>query len=59
MALGFIYLEKAYDIVPRERAMATLRWMGVPEAEVSMVEGTYGEIKGKVEYRRNSGWTSA
>ena len=43
MALGFIYLEKAYDIVPRERAMATLRWMGVPEEEVRMVEGTYEE----------------
>ena len=65
MALGLIYLEKAYYIVPRERerererATATLRWTGVPEAEVRMVEGTYGEIKGKVEYRRNSGWTSA
>ena len=42
MALSFIDLEKAYDTVPREVAMATLRWMGVPEAEaeVTMVEGT-------------------
>ena len=28
--------------------MATLRWMGVPEAEVRMVEGTYEETKGRV-----------
>ena len=25
MALGFIYLEKAYDTVPRDMAMAALR----------------------------------
>ena len=37
MALGFVDLEKAFDTVPREMVMATLRWMGVPEAEVSMV----------------------
>ena len=41
MALGFVDLEKAFDTVPREMVMATLRWMGVPEAEVGMVEGTY------------------
>ena len=41
VALGFVDLEKAFDTVPREMAMATLRWMGVPEAEVRMVEGTY------------------
>ena len=46
MALGFIDLEKAYDTVPRDMAMATLRWMGVPEAEVRMVKGTYDETKG-------------
>ena len=40
MALGFVDLEKAFDTVPREMVMATLRWMGVPEAEVRMVEGT-------------------
>ena len=40
MALGFIDLEKAFDTVPREMVMATLPWMGVPEAEVRMVEGT-------------------
>ena len=31
MALGFDDLEKAFDTVPREMVMATLRWMGVPE----------------------------
>ena len=41
MALGFVDLENAFDTVPREMVMATLRWMGVPEAEVRMVEGTY------------------
>ena len=41
MALGFVDLEKAFDTVPREMVVATLRWMGVPEAEVRMVEGTY------------------
>ena len=39
MALGFVDLEKAFDTVPREMVMATLRWMGIPEAEVRMVEG--------------------
>ena len=38
MAPGFVDLEKAFDTVPREMVMATLRWMRVPEAEVSMVE---------------------
>ena len=37
MALVFVDLEKAFDTVPREMVMATLRWMGVPEAEVRMV----------------------
>ena len=48
VALRFKYLKKAYDTVPRDMAMATLRWMGVPEAEVMMVEGTYEETKGRV-----------
>ena len=30
----------SYDAIPREITMATLRWMGVPEGEVSMAEGT-------------------
>ena len=41
MAPGFVDLEKAFDTVPRETVMATLRWMGVPEAEVRMVESMY------------------
>ena len=41
MALGFVHLEKAFDTVPREIEMATLRWMGVPDAEVRMVEDMY------------------
>ena len=41
MALGFVDLETAFDTVPREKVMATLRWMGVPEGEVRMVKSTY------------------
>ena len=40
MALGIIDLETTYYTVPRDMAMATLRWICVPEAEVRMVEGT-------------------
>ena len=48
MALGFVDLEKAIDTVPREVVMATLRWMGVPEAEVRMVKGTYEKTTSRV-----------
>ena len=48
MALGFVDLEKAFDTVPREMVMSTLRWMGVPEAEVRMVEDTYEKTTAKV-----------
>ena len=48
MALGFVDLEKAFDTVPSEMVMATLRWMGVPEAEVRMVEGTYEKTTARV-----------
>ena len=41
MAPGFVDLEKAFDTVPREKVMATLWWIGVPEAEVRMVESMY------------------
>ena len=64
MALGFVDLEKAFDTVPREMVMATLRWMGVPEAEVRMVEGTYEKITARC-WRRSFGgvrgqdWTEA
>ena len=48
MALGFVDLEKAFDEVPREMVMATLRLMGVPEAGVRMVEGTYAKTTARV-----------
>ena len=48
MALGFIDLEKACNTVPREMAMATLKWMGVPQAEVRMVDDTYEETTCRV-----------
>ena len=48
MALGIVGLEKAFDTVPREMVIATLRWMGVPEAEVRMVEGTYEKTTARV-----------
>ena len=48
MALGFFHLEKAFDTVPREMVMATLRSMGVPEAEVRMVEGMYEKSTARV-----------
>ena len=38
LALGFVDLEEALDAVPSETVMATLRWMGVPEVKVGMVE---------------------
>ena len=52
MALGFVYLEKAFDTVPR--VMATLRRMGVPEAEVRMVEGTYEKTTVRVVVREGA-----
>ena len=48
MALGFVDLEKDFDTVPREMVMARLRWMGVPEAEVRMVEGMYKKTTARV-----------
>ena len=39
MAFGFVDLKKAYNTVPREMVMATMTWMGVPEAERRLVEG--------------------
>ena len=43
--------KKAFDTVPREMVMATLRWMGVPEAEVRMVEGMYEKTTARVVVR--------
>ena len=48
MALGFVDPEKAFDTVPREMVMATLRWMGVSEAEMRIVEGTYEKTTARV-----------
>ena len=39
MAIKFIDQEKAYAPIAREMMMGTLGWMGVPKAEVSVVEG--------------------
>ena len=48
MAIRFIYLEKAYATTPGEMTMGTLRWVGVPEGEVRLVEGTYEDAKCRV-----------
>ena len=48
MCMGFVDLEKAFDTVSREMVMATLGWLGVPEAEVRMVEATYEQTNGRV-----------
>ena len=48
MALWFVDLEKAFDTVPREMVMETLRWTGVPEAGVRMVEGIYEKTTARV-----------
>ena len=48
MAVGLVDLEKAYDKVPREMVMTTVRWMGVLEAEARMVEAMYERTKGRV-----------
>ena len=48
MALGFVDLKKACDTGHREMVMATLLWMGVPEAEVRMVEGMYEKKTARV-----------
>ena len=41
-------LALAFDTVPRNMAIATLRWMGAPESEVEMVEAMYENITGRV-----------
>ena len=48
MALWFVDLEKAFNTVLRVMVMATLRWMGVQEAEVRMVEGMYEKTTARV-----------
>ena len=54
MALGFVDLENVFDTVPREMVMATLRWMGVPEAEVRMVDGMYEKSTASVVVREGA-----
>ena len=54
MALGFVDLEKVFDTVPREMVMATLRWMGVPEAEMRTVEGMYEKTTAIVVVREGA-----
>ena len=48
MALGFVDFKKAFDTLPREMVMATIWWMGVPEAEVKMGEGMYEKTTARV-----------
>ena len=48
LALGFVDLEEAFDAEPREMVVATLRWMGLTEAEVLMVKGTYEKTTARV-----------
>ena len=48
MAIIFIHRGKAYATIPREMTMGTLRWVGVPEGEVRLVEGTYEDTKSRV-----------
>ena len=48
MALAFVDLEKAFDTVPRQMAITTLRWMGAPESEIKMVEAMYENTKARV-----------
>ena len=40
-SLVFVDPERAYDTIPREMVMVTLRWIGASEAEVRMFESTY------------------
>ena len=47
MYIGFVDLKMAFDTVSREMVMATLRWLGVPEAEVRMVEATHDRRMGE------------
>ena len=45
--MGFVEMEKTDDTVQREMVMVTLRWMGVLEADIRLMEGVYkgrGEI---------------
>ena len=41
-------MAQTYNTVVRERTMVTQTWMGVPEAEVRMEEGTHDDTKSRV-----------
>ena len=60
-SLGLVFddLERAYDTIPREMVMVTLRWMGASEAEVRMVESTYEMTTAKSVGGRRSRVTSS
>ena len=51
---GFVDLEKAFETLPREMVMTTLRWMGVPDAEVRMVEGMYEKTTARLVVREGA-----
>ena len=46
--MGFVDVEKAYHTVVSEMVMATVRWMGLSDAEARMVEAMYERTKGGV-----------
>ena len=48
MAIRFMDLKKAFDTVPRGVVMATVRWVGMPEAEARIVERMYEITMGRV-----------
>ena len=48
MAVGFVGPEKAYNKVLREMVTATVRLLGVPEAEARMMKAMYERTKGRV-----------
>ena len=47
--LEFIYLEKAYDRVPRQEVWRCLREQGVPEKYVPLVKDTYEDARTRVK----------
>ena len=47
MAIGFVDLEMAYDPAPTETVTATVRCVGVQEAEAVKVEAMYEITKGR------------
>ena len=47
VAIRFMDLKKAFDTVPRGVVMATVRWVGMPEAEAKIVERMYERTMGR------------